>query len=76
MSKITIGSVGKKSIWFDLNLLLTTRLLIQANSGGGKSWLIRVLCEQAFGKVQVIVIDREGEKSASLVPSYRETWPW
>src|SRR5689334_16314253 len=31
---------------------LDTRLLIQANSGGGKSWLIRRLLEQSHGKVQ------------------------
>lgn len=45
----------------DLNTLLRTRALIQANSGGGKSYLIRRLAEQLFGKVQVIIIDREGE---------------
>lgn len=41
--------------------LLTTRLLIQANSGGGKSWLIRRLLEQSHGAVQHLVIDPEGE---------------
>lgn len=38
-------------------------LLIQANSGGGKSWLIRRLLEQSHGKVQQFVIDLEGEFS-------------
>jgi hypothetical protein len=41
--------------------LIKTRLLIQANSGGGKSWLIRRLAEQLFGTVPVIIIDPEGE---------------
>lgn len=49
----------KESI--DLGTLIDTRLLIQANSGGGKSWLIRRLLEQSHGKVQQIIIDLEGE---------------
>lgn len=60
--KITIGKTAEgKNISFDLDTLLTTRLLIQANSGAGKSWLLRRLMEQLFGHVQVIVIDPEGE---------------
>lgn len=47
----------------DLQKLIETRLLIQANSGGGKSWLIRRLLEQSHGKVQQIIIDPEGEFS-------------
>jgi len=35
--------------------------LVQANSGGGKSWLLRRLLEQSHGKIQQIVIDLEGE---------------
>lgn len=45
----------------DLPKLLETRLLIQANSGGGKSWAIRRLLEQTAGHVQQLVIDPEGE---------------
>lgn len=47
----------------DLPKLIASKLLIQANSGGGKSWLIRRLVEQAYGKVQIIIIDPEGEFS-------------
>lgn len=47
----------------NLDTLLETKLLIQANSGGGKSWLIRKLLEESHGKVQQIVIDLEGEFS-------------
>lgn len=47
----------------DLPTLIDTRLLIQANSGGGKSWLIRRLLEQSHGHVQQLVIDLEGEFS-------------
>jgi hypothetical protein len=41
--------------------LIDTRLLIQASSGGGKSWAIRRILEQTNGKVQQLVIDPEGE---------------
>ncbi len=63
MGKIVIGNHGNHPVGFDLETLLRTRLLIQANSGGGKSYLLRRLAEQLFGKVQVILIDREGEFS-------------
>lgn len=63
MSKIILGTADGKNIGFDLDLLLATRLLIQAGSGGGKSWALRRLMEQAFGKVQIICIDPEGEFS-------------
>src|SRR5581483_9975917 len=61
MSKIVIGKHSGKDVRIDLDTLLRTRLLIQANSGKGKSWLLRRLAEQLFGKVQVVIIDPEGE---------------
>lgn len=45
----------------DLSELIESKLLLQANSGGGKSWAARRLIEQAFGKLQIIIIDPEGE---------------
>lgn len=45
----------------NLEKLIATRMLINANSGGGKSWAIRRLLEQTNGKVQQIIIDLEGE---------------
>jgi hypothetical protein len=53
----------------DLPRLIATRLLVQASSGAGKSWLLRRLLEQSHGKVQQIVIDPEGE-FASLREKY------
>ncbi len=50
-----------QSLSIDLPTLLDTRLLVQANSGGGKSWLLRRILEQSHGHVQQIVIDLEGE---------------
>lgn len=61
MPKIEIGRAGNRPVRLDLEILLRTRLLVQANSGGGKSWILRRLAEQLFGKVQVFLIDREGE---------------
>lgn len=46
---------------FDLDVLLETRLLVQASSGGGKSHALRRLIEQAAPHVQILVIDLEGE---------------
>jgi predicted ATPase len=43
--------------------LIEGRLLIQGNSGAGKSMLLRRLFEQAFGKVQQLLIDPDGEFS-------------
>jgi signal transduction histidine kinase len=71
MSKIVIGKADGKNAAFDLDVLLPSRLLITADSGGGKSWLMRALQEQLFGKVQIITIDPEGEFA-----SLRENFPF
>ena len=54
---------GGKAVRIDLSSLIESRLLIQANSGGGKSHTIRALLELTHGHVQQIVIDPEGEFS-------------
>lgn len=48
----------------DLDRLIATRLLVQANSGAGKTWTLRRLLEQSHGKIQQIVLDPEGEFSS------------
>lgn len=45
----------------DLPVLLETRLLVQANSGGGKSYTLRRILEQTAPRVQQLIIDPEGE---------------
>jgi hypothetical protein len=45
----------------DLEELLATRLLVQGNSGSGKSHLLRRLLEQSAEWVQQCVIDPEGD---------------
>lgn len=64
MKPIVLGKSGSTNVAIDLRTLLLTRLLIQANSGGGKSWVLRRLIEQLYGKVQCIVIDIAGEFSS------------
>ena len=45
----------------DLEELLATRLLVQGNSGSGKSHLLRRLLEGSARQVQQLVIDPEGD---------------
>jgi len=45
----------------DLEELLATRLLVQGNSGSGKSHLLRRLLERSARQVQQVVIDPEGD---------------
>lgn len=45
----------------DLEVLLDTRLLIQSNSGGGKSRTLRRMLEQTHRHVPQIIIDYEGD---------------
>lgn len=71
MNTIEIGRSAGKPVNIDLEILLRTRLLIQANSGGGKSWLLRRLAEQLSGQSQVLIIDPEGEFS-----TLREHFPF
>ncbi|MGO9389026.1 helicase HerA domain-containing protein [Rhodoblastus sp.] len=57
---IGVTGAGAPAI-IDLEELLATRLLVQGNSGSGKSHLLRRLLEQSAGLVQQIVIDPEGD---------------
>ena len=50
-----------RTIELDLEELLATRLLVQGNSGSGKSHLLRRLLEGSAGLVQQVVIDPEGD---------------
>src|SRR5512145_2146229 len=45
----------------DLEELLATRLLVQGNSGSGKSHLLRRLIEQSAPYVQQAIVDPEGD---------------
>src|SRR3546814_1761184 len=52
---------GGKPAMLDLEELLATRLLVQGNSGSGKSHLLRRLIEQSAEWVQQAIIDPEGD---------------
>jgi hypothetical protein len=59
---IEIGQdAGRQRVTIDLEELLATRLLVQGNSGSGKSHLLRRLLEECAGQVQQVVIDPEGD---------------
>jgi hypothetical protein len=62
MTSIDMGidGAGQPAV-VDLEELLATRLLVQGNSGSGKSHLLRRLLEGSAGAVQQIVIDPEGD---------------
>ncbi|UNU41842.1 ATP-binding protein [Sphingopyxis sp. YF1] len=59
---IEIGTDGTgRAVHVNVQELLATRLLVQGNSGSGKSHLLRRLLEQSADMVQQIVIDPEGD---------------
>ena len=61
-ANIEIGrDSGGKPVSIDVEELLATRLLVQGNSGSGKSHLLRRLLEQSAHLVQQVVIDPEGD---------------
>ncbi len=60
--EIDLGlAAGDRPGTMDLVELLATRLLVQGNSGSGKSHLLRRLLEQTAGLVQQAIIDPEGD---------------
>ncbi|SDR35013.1 hypothetical protein SAMN05444161_3042 [Rhizobiales bacterium GAS191] len=64
--EIELGVTAEKGLpsrpaLMDVGELLATRLLIQGNSGSGKTHLLRRLLEQSAPSVQQIIIDPEGD---------------
>lgn len=55
---------AKKSVGIELDRLVSSRALVMASSGGGKSYLLRKLIETLYGQIQIIVLDAEGEFSS------------
>ncbi len=61
-NQIDLGAdAGGSSVYLDVEELLATRLLVQGNSGSGKSHLLRRMIEKSAAIVQQIVIDPEGD---------------
>ena len=70
---IDLGNLvgSKKLVQFDVPTLLETGLVIQAQSGGGKSHAIRRILEKTHPLVQQVVLDLEGE-----FPTLRELFDY
>src|SRR3546814_14099910 len=69
---IDIGSDGAgRAVPIDIQELLATRLLVQGNSGSGKSHLLRRLLDLRAGLVQQVVMDPEGRSEEGRG---REEW--
>ncbi|SCW74447.1 hypothetical protein SAMN02927924_02575 [Sphingobium faniae] len=61
-ASISIGNDSNGNpVLVDVEELLATRLLVQGNSGSGKSHLLRRLLEESATLVQQVVIDPEGD---------------
>ena len=61
-ASVIIGSEPSGApVRVDIEELLATRLLVQGNSGSGKSHLLRRLLEESAALVQQVVIDPEGD---------------
>lgn len=58
-----------QAVHINVEELLATRLLVQGNSGSGKSHLLRRLLEESAHLVQQVVIDPEGD-FATLADAY------
>jgi hypothetical protein len=72
MSSLPLSYRGAKgAIGVDVDRLVASRMLVQANSGGGKSRALRQLLEETHGTVQHLVLDTEGE-----FPSLREKFDY
>lgn len=62
MTDIILGTTPSQiAVTLQLEELLATRLLVQGNSGSGKSHLLRRLIEQSAPFVQQIILDPEGD---------------
>lgn len=69
---VIVGTSTTGPVTLDVQVLLRSQLLLQANSGGGKSWALRRLAEQIAGEhVQTFIVDPEGEFS-----TLREHFPF
>ena len=61
LDKIIYDVATNKTVPINLDKIVRGRALFQANSGGGKSYLLRKFLEESHGKIQQIIIDPEGE---------------
>lgn len=63
-NKIRLGNTSdKEELLLDVETLVDTRMVIEANSGGGKSYFMRLLAERTAQAIPFIILDYEGEFS-------------
>ena len=61
-ASIVIGTDANGApVPMDMEELLATRLLVQGNSGSGKSYLLRRMLEESARMVQQVIVDPEGD---------------
>jgi hypothetical protein len=58
---INLGRARGLDVTLDPFRLLESRLLVCGSSGCGKSWLLRLIAEQAAPRIPTIILDPEGE---------------
>ena len=70
---INLGKIldTNKNLELDLKRLVNGRTFISAMTDGGKSYTIRKIVEEIFGKTGIIILDPDGEYS-----SLRELYPF
>ncbi|MBB3902868.1 ATP-binding protein [Methylobacterium brachythecii] len=61
LGEVVLKGARAEPALMDIEELLATRLLVQGNSGSGKSHLLMRLLEQSAGKVQQVIVDPEGD---------------
>lgn len=71
MLKIGKNIENNKPTQISLKRLINGRTFVSAMTDGGKSWTVRKICEEVFGKVGIIILDPEGEYA-----SLREYYPF
>ena len=63
-NNIRLGDIHEgEELTLDVEALVDTRMVIEANSGGGKSYFMRLLAERTAASIPAIVLDYEGEFS-------------
>lgn len=72
--QLLTGKSGEKDVVIDAQELVTGRTCVIGQSGGGKSYLIAVLCEQLLqNNIAFCIVDTEGEYF-SLKEKFQMLW--
>lgn len=61
-----VNVLTEEKISFDINRIISGRLFVQADSGGGKSYMLRSIMENAYGLIQMIIFDLGESEYMSL----------